>query len=144
MDDKLTELAKIIGTNKKCGYKVGDMVPDFKGAINKSKIIRIEKDLLGNEIYFTKFNLYEHIKPEIKKIFPDYESKIIDIIKNPDVIFEDTKHNYESFMYSKIYNGKNLLLFANIGKNSQKFFTLICRDKMLDKNGKRYKLIYEG
>jgi len=71
--NKLDELEKFIGKNKKVNVNVGELIPTYSESKDYTKVIAIEKDILNNEIYFTEYNFINHIKQDIKKSIPNYQ-----------------------------------------------------------------------
>jgi len=137
-------LIKEIGENKKIEYKVDDEVKSFINDDNdktKTKIVRIETDLLNNEIYFTDLNFNKHIEDNFgNKNLKEIQNKVIDSIKIPDFVLRDVKTG--CIVYGKYFENE-LFTSSFIGEDSNRFFTVYERKNMFKEINNRYKYLYK-
>ena len=116
-------LKRVLGKNRKASVKMGDVVPAGISGWGRTKVIKIYKDLLGNEIWATEFTLKKHLEDELVLISPATAHRILpSIFKNPDLVLYD-KDSGGSIHYTKVKTvGKeNLFLFAVVGHQSLRF-----------------------
>ena len=138
-------LRRVLGENRKAPVKVGDIVPAGFRGWGETKVIKIYKDLLGNEIWATRFTLEVHLEEELVLISPATARRILpSIFQNPDIVIYDRKSG-GSIHYGKAkpVGEKTLFLFAVVGHQSLRFFTIIDRDKIYPKIGDRYWILWE-
>ncbi len=107
----------------------------------KTKIIKIETDLLNNEIYFTELNYTKHLVDNFgESRLEELQKKIIETIKNPDFVLKEIKKG--TIVYGKYFN-KQIFISSIIGEDSRRYYTVYERDKMFDKLNERYKILYD-
>jgi len=138
-------LKQVLGENRKAPVKVGDIVPAGISGWGETKVVKIYKDLLGNEVWATEFTLKVHLNEELVLISPATARRILpSIFQNPDIVIYDRKGG-GSVHYGKVKSvGERLLfLFAVVGHQSLRFFTIIDRDKIYSKIRNRYWILWE-
>ena len=138
-------LKRVLGENRKAPVRLGDVIPSGREGWGKTKVVRIYKDLLGNEIWVTEFTLRRHLEEEVILISPATARRILpNIFKNPDVVLYD-KQSGGSIHYGKMkrIGDKTLFLFAVVGHQSLRFFTIIDRRTIYSKIRDRYWILWE-
>ncbi|WP_457569254.1 hypothetical protein [Desulfurobacterium sp.] len=141
----LETLRRVLGENRKAPVKIGDIVPAGISGWGKTRVVKIYKDLLGNEIWATEFTLKEHLEDELVLISPATARRILpSIFQNPDIVLYD-KNSGGSVHYGKIkaIGEKTLFLFAIVGHQSLRFFTIVDRKTMYSKIKDRYWILWE-
>ncbi len=138
-------LRRVLGENRKAPVKIGDVVPAGISGWGRTKVVKIYKDLLGNEIWATEFTLKKHLEDELVLISPTTARQILpSIFQNPDIVLYD-RDSGGSIHYGKVktIGGKVLFLFAVVGHQSLRFFTIVDRKTMYSKIRDRYWILWE-
>lgn len=143
----MMKLEKQIGKNKSAyinvsGKKIRDKeglpIEVYVGRI--SEIQTITKDILGNEIYITRFHFEDHLKDSLKEDYEKARSILFELFRSPDYVFKDKKEN--AIMYGKFDAGEHKYYFAVVGLHTRRFYTVVIR-KSLFKNLERYIILFK-
>jgi hypothetical protein len=137
-------LKRVLGENRKAPVKVGDIVPAGISGWGKAKVVKIYKDLLGNEIWVTDFNL-EHIEVKKKRLLSPATIKLIlpHLFANPDIVIYD-RGKGGAIHYGRIkrVKDKEFFVFAVVGHQSLRFLTVIDKNQLYDKIEDRYWILW--
>jgi len=121
---------------------VGDTVPKHPGTEETTKVVAKHKDLWDNEAWITGYTANVHIVETLKSNGLSSEEageligSIEDFLKNPDMVFLDTRKG--ALMYVKEREGNFYCLV--VGADTGKIFTLFKIDRIFKE--KRYRMIY--
>ncbi len=137
-------LRRVLGENRRAPVKIGDIVPAGISGWGKTKVVKIYKDLLRNEIWITEFNL-DHIGVKKKRLLSPATLKLIlpYLFKNPDIIIYDMLKD-GAIHYGKIkqVKDKELYVFAVVGHQSLRFLTIVDKKQLYDKIKDRYWILW--
>jgi len=137
-------LKRVLGENRKAPVKVGDIVPAGISGWGETKVVKIYKDFLRNEIWVSEFNL-KHIEVAKRRLLSPATVKIIlpNLFKDPDIVIYD-KEKEGAIHYGKVKELKNseLHVFAVVGLQSLRFLTVIDKRQLYDKIRDRYWILW--
>ena len=134
-------LRRVLGENRKAPVKVGDMVPAGISGWGETKVVKVYKDLLKNEIWVSEFNL-KHIEVAKRRLLSPATVKIIlpNLFKNPDIVIYD-KEKEGAVHYGKVKSSE-LYVFVVVGLQSLRFLTVIDKKQLYDKIKDRYWILW--